>query len=354
VVNVLIEDSLNYDRNGEVYEVVSNILSFSGQNFARHSPSCGVAVNTLNSHHCHGSVGLLHCHRPVFPLQIGLRLCDDDWTFADWCDQCHRKKGLTVWTKPQRTGAHFDYGEPLADLILGKIDAFEILPYSAVPVCEWPEDYYRLLDAELFVPLVGSSAKRSNSHLLGELRTYAHVPAEQEFTYAAWIEAVRAGRTYVSNGPLLSLTINDLLPTHELMLAASENALKVRVEAKSWRPFEAVELLWCGTPIAAAKPVSTSPFQAVLELDLAIEESGWLAVRCHGWDVFAHSSVVVLRRSQAPDWAAPKAINRILDELDKMLNWAKEKARCTTPDRRIRLCRVFEEARTILAKKLSH
>ena len=36
-----------------------------------------------------------------------------------------------------------------------------------------------------------------------------------------------------------------------------------------------------------------------------------------------------------------------------MLHWAQEKARCETPAQRSRLTHVFEEARTILAKKLS-
>ena len=43
----------------------------------------------------------------------------------------------------------------------------------------------------------------SNRVLLGSPRTYARLQAGQEFTYKAWIEAVRAGRTFVTNGPLL-------------------------------------------------------------------------------------------------------------------------------------------------------
>ena len=50
----------------------------------------------------------------------------DDWSLADWCDQCHRKGGLVIGANPRREGAGPTPGETLADLILGKIDALEI------------------------------------------------------------------------------------------------------------------------------------------------------------------------------------------------------------------------------------
>ena len=99
-------------------------------------------------------------------------------------------------------------------------------------------------------------------------------------------------------------------------------------------------------------------------MGLPVEESGWLAVRCRGEVATAEPARAAarvrayVRRRGAPGGVAGlgnarAAVQRLLDELDAMLRWAKEKARCETPRDRERLCHVFEEARTILAKKLS-
>ena len=58
------------------------------------------------------------------------------------------------------------------------------------------------------VVLFDASGKETNGVALGAMRTYAQ--SSGEFTYTNWIEAVRAGRTYVSNGPLLNFTTSPL------------------------------------------------------------------------------------------------------------------------------------------------
>src|SRR5436305_394327 len=72
------------------------LLAFSGTRAALEAPGCAVAVNTLNAHPTLGTVGLLNSHRPVYPLRFGAPGADD-WSVADWCDQCHRKAGLVTW-----------------------------------------------------------------------------------------------------------------------------------------------------------------------------------------------------------------------------------------------------------------
>ena len=54
VVNLLIDGTEVHDRHGTSTDAIPNILSFSGQEFARQVTACGVAVNTLNSHLWHG------------------------------------------------------------------------------------------------------------------------------------------------------------------------------------------------------------------------------------------------------------------------------------------------------------
>src|SRR5205823_11441107 len=110
-------------------------------------------------------LGLLHCHRAVYPLTFGGPDGADDWTLADWFDQCHRNKVLVVWAGPKHEKSQMFGGEPLADLALGKVDAFEIDFWEDSPF-DLLADWYTLLNAGLAVPLVGASGKESNGTAL--------------------------------------------------------------------------------------------------------------------------------------------------------------------------------------------
>ena len=54
------------------------------------------------------------------------------------------------------------------------------------------------------MPLVGGSDKMAASMLLGGIRTYAHL-GDRELTYESWMDAVRAGNTFATVGPLASI-----------------------------------------------------------------------------------------------------------------------------------------------------
>ena len=351
VVNLLVKETTIKDSFGKAQPTIPNILSFSGQSFARQTAGCGVAVNTQNVHPQLGSLGLLHCHRVVYPL-IGE---SGDWTLADWCGQCHRKKGLVVWIDSLHQTAEFLYGEPLADLVLGDVDAFELTFFEDSPF-DALADYYKLLDAGLVVPLVGSSGKDGNGLVVGAMRTYAHLPVNQEFTYAGWIEAIREGQTFVSNGPLLHFTLDGEVPATIQDFAADRNTVRILAEARSLISFEHLELLWNGQPIAIVQPTSSSPYEAVLEREISVRESGWLAARCKGemllpgrpgpQRVFAHTSAVTIRKKGVPERAEADAVRALLIELDNMLAYAEE-------NRFKRLYQIIEKARTKLAHKLS-
>lgn len=171
------------------FRTAQNLTAFSGQAAAMESHGHMVAVNTLNVHAALGKIGLLYSHRPVFPLAS-----HDDRSLCDWCDQCHRKGGLTVWVdafNEMPLG-----GEALIAAILGKIDAIEIIAFSP-PLMEWID---RLWNAGFPIPMIGGSGKDSNAIPLGAMRTYAQLRDGEEFSYKAWIEAVRAGRSYVIDG----------------------------------------------------------------------------------------------------------------------------------------------------------
>jgi hypothetical protein len=171
---------------------IVNISAYSGQQPALAKPGHMIAVNTANQSP-QGRLLLLNTHRTVYPLsfQVG-----EKWSLIDWCDQAHRKKGLVIaedWLLRLANG-------PVPELVdadfLRRVDAIRFHPH--VPLEPW----FAAQARGFKLPLVAGSGKESNRGLLGAWRTYVHVPGPLD--YASWIEALRAGRSFVTNGPIFT------------------------------------------------------------------------------------------------------------------------------------------------------
>jgi hypothetical protein len=265
-----------------------SLLEFSGQEPAHARYGCMVAVNTLNDGGEHGRLALLHCHRIVFPLTL-TAAGFEKYTLADWCQQCHRKKGLVVWPYfPEYRG------NVLANLQRGEIDAVEWTS-TAMPTfaSEGLPEWYRLLNLGFRIPLVGGSGKGSNAVPLGAVRTYAQLESGKEFTYGHWIEAVRLGRTFATRGPLMQLSVNGKGPGGTLTLDNPDGPLNVNIEAFAVAQFEPVELIVDGEVIGEA--FANESQLAQLTATVSIANARWVAARCWGPDgLAAHTSPIYL------------------------------------------------------------
>jgi hypothetical protein len=351
VVNLLARER---PPHGERPAAFVNLLAFSGTRPALDG-SPQVVVNTCNMHPVLGTVALLKCHRTVHPLRFGAPDGLDDWSISDWCDQCHRKKGLVVWPDEPRLTPEHPQGEALAALLLGKVDAFEICHLND-PQSRALDDWYRLLGCGQRLPLVGASGKDRNTRALGAVRTYARLEPGQEFSYGAWIEAVRAGRTFVTDGPLLSLTVDGHELGSVLALPAGGKPLRVGAEARSATPFGRLEVLYNGEVVAACESDGDRR-TAVIEADVPVDSGGWLAARCRGGDngspVRAHTSPVYLEIESRPLRPNADAIAPLLAVLDAMLTWLRRDARCANEQQREQLAETFQAARQELLRRCS-
>lgn len=333
-----------------------NLLAFSGTEAALRSPECQVVVNTLNEHSVLGTVGLLDSHRPVYPLRFGVT-DQDDWSVADWCDQCHRKRGLVVWPDLPRLSDGQPQGEALAALALGKVDAFEV---SAFPDQE-PEvlgHYYRLLDAGMRPALVGGSGKESNTIALGAVRTYAYLQPGEELKPATWAGAVRAGRTFITNGPVVTLSVEGAGPGSVVSLDSGQR-VRVTAEACSAVPFESLELL-AGSELIACKPASGSRLSTTLEIEYTPPHSTWIAARCHsperlesGSCIYGHTSPVWVEVPERPMQVEQATIDPLLHVFAVTRGWVEAQARCESEKQRQRLLDVLNAGRDVLLKRLS-
>jgi hypothetical protein len=216
-----------------------------------------VVVNTANQSH-HGRLLLLNTHRAVYPLSFQT---GEKWSLIDWCDQCHRKNGLVVADDWLPRLAEKPIPELLDSNFLKRVDAVRFHP--GVPLMPWFES----MKQGFKLPLVAGSGKQSNRELLGSWRTYAFVP-EQPLSYANWIESIREGRTFVTNGPLLKWRPG-----------------QPRIEAVSQTQIDRLQVIRNGEVIDE----NVGPAES-LAIEIPLGDS--VVVRCESADGLAISSVI--------------------------------------------------------------
>jgi len=66
--------------------------------------------------------------------------------------------------------------------------------------------YYALLNSGLVIQPTAGSASGAHPVPLGYSRVYVHLP--HGFSYAAWLEGLKAGRSFVTTGPMRLATVN--------------------------------------------------------------------------------------------------------------------------------------------------
>lgn len=203
--------------------------------------------------------------------------------------------------------------------------------------------YYHLLNTGLRLPPSAGSASGVLPNPVGYNRVYVHL--DGELTYGRWCEGLKAGRSFVSNGPLLRLRANGELPGHVFQ---TNSPLELLIEGRldSRDPIEVVELVRNG----AVERV-TLPFR------FAVAESGWFLVRAVA-EVpstfrFASTAPWYVEIGGQPMRPRPEAATFFLD-------WARERLRSletgtnVEPDQRRALLQPWREAETFwLAKARS-
>jgi hypothetical protein len=318
-----------------------------------------VQVSTENRQHLLGHLGLVGGHgTPAFPMSAGgpseSYLGDPVWNnLAEWCDAQHARGGLIV-------AVHFPYptAELAADIVLGKIDAFELFPYGTHFNTLRFNDWYRYLNCGYRVPGVGGTDKMGAYMPVGANRTYAFL-GNEEFTFENWAKAVRKGNTFMTTGPLLQFRVDGRVPGDEIVLGAGGGTVEVEIEAKSFVPFHRLEVVLNGK-VAAAREDHSGTREMILKEKVRVPGPGWLASRCvsrlgptTAWalGVQAHTSPVYLRIPGQEPFSEP-AIAYMLTLIEGAETWVNNLA--TRPDRE-RLDRVrktLTDARAHLHKRL--
>jgi hypothetical protein len=141
----------------------------------------------------------------------------------------------------------------------------------------WSQNiYYHLLNCGLRIPPSAGSASGVLPNPVGYNRVYVHVG--KELTWEKWWEGLRAGRSFVTNGPILRVTAEGELPGH---VFTAGDGKEVKVELKgdlvTRDTIRALEVIKDGEVV---KSVSAEDFARTGSLGtLNFKMSGWFLVR---------------------------------------------------------------------------
>jgi len=141
----------------------------------------------------------------------------------------------------------------------------------------WTQEiYYHMLNCGLRIPPSAGSASGVLPNPLGYDRVYVH--CGDDFTYERWWEGLKAGRSFVTNGPLLIAKANGHLPGHVFKGEEGEEIeLEIDVSLTSRDKVPAIEIIKNGT-VEKAIPLGATSKTGRLGT-LTFKTSGWFLVR---------------------------------------------------------------------------
>jgi hypothetical protein len=304
-----------------------------------------------------GHMTLVNLRQVVEPVFTGFADTTNPWdvpTNADIADRTHWQKGHVNYTHPFQNAAK-PFENPYAakglpiDVALGKIDSLDLNNSYAGTVPIW----YRLLNCGFRLPPSAGTdcfLNRIFSQLPGGDRVYVQV--QGGLSYTAWIDGLKKGRSFVTNGPMLELTLDGQGPG-EVVKVAAPGKLKVRALARSQFPLAKVELIHNGQ-VAAVLPLAKDDLSASLEKMIDVERSGWLAVRASGPGnpnspfpaLFAHTAPIYLEVAGAAVRSRADA-QFFLAWIDDLAVMVRERDRVPNAELRRHIQNQLEAARSV-------
>jgi hypothetical protein len=215
----------------------------------------------------------------------------------------------------------------------------------------WTQEiYYNALNCGLRIPPSAGSASGVLPNPVGYNRVYVHL--DGPLTHEKWWQGLRAGHSFVTNGPLLRVTANGRLPgTLFKETDAKEIELDVRAALTSRDPIRAIEIIKNG------RVERSIPFDQWRKSGglgkLRFKESGWFLVRA-----IADNPRTFRFASTAPFYVEIGNVkHRISRESAQFfLDWTTERAnriKLTDPRQRQEVLRYHDEARRFWLEKVA-
>ncbi len=236
--------------------------------------------------------------------------------------ETHKQGGLVGWAHLRRSEWEF----PL-DAAEGQIDFADIMTHTDLP--QDLQLWYALLNCDFQIPACAGTDRQEPVGPIGHQRVYVRLDA---LSYASWIKGLKAGTSFVTNGPMVQLQANAIEPGGRILLK-EPTQFTIVASAFSQIPFDRLEIIMNGEIVGTGR-AKENGLSAEITLKRTIDQSVWIAARCLGpWHqelfysnpVFAHTSPVYISYRDARI-AKSESANSLLGFLRKLQDWAQREA----------------------------
>jgi hypothetical protein len=296
----------------------------------------------------YGHVMFLDIKELVKPVSLGPGITDkgnDDRALRPGIEDARRQGGFVLWC--HNTNGH----EFLSNLLAGRIDALNVFDGSRGGTYE--ERWYRCLNLGLRMPL----STGTDWFIYDFSRVYVKLPGE--ITPRRWLDALKAGRSTCTNGPLLSLTVDGQDIGSVINLKEGKT---VRIEAKALgrSDFGKLQLIRNGA-VVQSEPSrkQDSGYAAHLSLEHRVSEPCWFAARIEATErneldavLFAHTSPVYVDLGGERVFQV-EAARQLLTQLEEAQADIKVKGTFSNDEARDRLLVQYRQAADDLKDRLA-
>ena len=311
----------------------TNTEDFTGKPSISQEGDNIIYVGQENRQHFLGHMLLWGLKRPVMPwCTDGLSEAEMggtmETTMSHWADEARAQGGTVII--PHFPGPN---GEPAALIATDRVDGVEMIGQDRL----YHAEYYRYLNCGYRLPLIGGTDKMGNDVPVGTYRTYAKLPDGEDFTYDGWCRAVAAGRTILSGGPIIGMTVEGS-EVGDTVKLSGPGTVEVHAWSESILPMHSLELVMNGRVIGSTQTNGARR----LEINETVNVDGhsWIAARCGGPDhfdavqhhdvqtrgVFAHTSPVYLACGGEWQMFDEQVARYMLTLMDGSLTYIRENA----------------------------
>jgi len=318
---------------------------------AHHYVECGEesrhnAAND-NEKEGYGHIMLLRLKEVVEPVSRGYLVDDTDPDYPPLCytcDDAHRQGGIVIW-------CHNGNGlEAPVAAALGKLDAFNLFdPYWMDPEYDI---WYAMLNCGFHLP----ASTGSDWFICSANRVYAHTGGE--FDHGEWIEALKGGRTFITNGPALFLTVNGRLPGDTITAAPGE-LLGISVAWESHYPVGQVEIIW-NSRVIARRVVGEDTAGGKMQIEMPAPADGWVAARLSSQvrdsffqPIYAHTSPVYVATGR-PAGERAAAAGQFARAIDDALDLVHTQGKFRSAGQRREVVDLFRQGQAVYEEMRLH
>ena len=307
-----------------------------------------------------GHLGLLNLTRnlilPGYVAYPNTAAASPSPTNAQVADLAHEQGALVGYVHPLESVPHPEkdpttYELP-ADVALGKVDYIEVVGFADHK--STAEVWYKLLNCGFRLPTAAGTDFMGNYASLrgpaGLNRVYTEAPAGP-LRLQSWLESIKAGRTFATNGPLLRFELGGKSPGGEVKLDKKQD-VGFRAALGSIVAIDHLQIV-CNGEIVKQLELDANHKRAYVEGRLPIGSTGWCILRAFSdkseypiLDLYPYATTSPVYVNVAG--AAPRSTQDgayFVSWMERLISAAKSSAAWNTETEKEDVLALFEKAR---------